>query len=296
MHGWIVLDKPQGITCVKSANIFKRILGVKKIGHIGTLDPQASGVLLLAIGEATKLIPHIDKKTKIYQFDVTFGAETSTLDQEGEITQTTSSIPSQDEILKVIPQLTGWVDQVPPRYSAIHIDGKRAYDIARSGQEFDMPTRLVYIGSLNCVKQKSETCFQFEVTCGPGTYVRSIARDIARRLGSLGYVSHLRRIKDGKFNVQDAVSLEIAKEIGYNCVKSVEYVLDDIPALHVDEQQAELIQRGMAVSTHDSVKINGFEMMHRDNNIALFFNQKLISIARLEDDLIFPVRNFNLER
>ncbi|MBA4249412.1 MAG: tRNA pseudouridine(55) synthase TruB [Candidatus Puniceispirillum sp.] len=296
MHGWIVLDKPQGITCVKSANIFKRILGVKKIGHIGTLDPQASGVLLLAIGEATKLIPHIDKKTKIYQFDVTFGAETSTLDQEGEITQTTSSIPSQDEILKVIPQLTGWVDQVPPRYSAIHIDGKRAYDIARSGQEFDMPTRLVYIGSLNCVKQKSETCFQFEVTCGPGTYVRSLARDIARRLRSLGYVSHLRRIKDGKFNVQDAVSLEIAKEIGYNCVKSVEYVLDDIPALHVDEQQAELIQRGMAVSTHDSVKINGFEMMHRDNNIALFFNQKLISIARLEDDLIFPVRNFNLER
>ncbi len=296
MHGWILLDKPQGITCVKSANVMKRVLGVKKIGHIGTLDPQASGVLLLAIGEATKLIPHIDKKTKIYQFDVTFGAETSTLDQEGEITQTASVIPSKDDILKIIPQLKGWVDQVPPRYSAIHIDGKRAYDIARSGQEFDMPTRLVYIGSLNLVMQKSDTCFQFEVTCGPGTYVRSIARDIARNLGSLGYVSHLRRIKDGKFKVQDAVSLEKAKEIGYNCVKSVEYVLDDIPALHVDEQQAELIQRGMAISTQDCFKINGFEMMHRDNNIALFFSQKLISIARLEDGLIFPVRNFNLER
>lgn len=296
MHGWIVLDKPQGITCVKAANVVKRTLGVKKIGHIGTLDPQASGVLLLALGEATKLIPYVDKKSKIYQFDVTFGAETTTLDQEGEITQTTSVIPSKSDIEEILSQFVGWLDQVPPRYSAVHIDGKRAYDKARSGQEFEMPTRLVYVGDLRLIEQRGEKCFRFEVTCGPGTYVRSLARDIARKVGSLGYVTFLRRLKDGPYKIQDTVTLEKFKEIGYTCVKSVEYVLDDIPALHLDLEQAELIRRGMPLVLQECKAFDTLEIKHRDNNVVLFHNQKMVGISKLEDDLILPVRNLNLER
>lgn len=296
MHGWIVLDKTQGMTCVKSANVVKRTLGVKKIGHIGTLDPQASGVLLLAIGEATKLIPYIDKKSKIYQFDVTFGTETTTLDQEGEVTQITSVIPSKEGIEEVLSQFLGWLDQVPPRYSAVHIDGKRAYDKARSGQDFEMPTRLVYIGALKLIEQKDDKCFRFEVVCGPGTYVRSLARDIAKSLGSLGYVTFLRRLKDGPYQIQDTVTLEKFKEIGYNCVKSVEYVLDDIPALHLDLGQAELIRKGMPLVVKECKAFETLEIKHRNNNIVLFHDQKMVGIARLEDGLILPVRNLNLER
>lgn len=253
--GWLVVDKPLGITSTKLGSKLKRILSVSKIGHVGTLDPMASGVILYAIGEATKFIPYLnyneEEYKKEYLFEVTFGKATDTFDLEGKVTDESDIIPSHDSILKIIQKFKGEIIQTPPTYSAIHINGKRAYSLARSGIQFDVPKRTVFIDSLELISFKENKAL-FLVKCSKGTYIRSLAVDIAKELETLGHISFLRRVKDGKIN--ESLCLTINETTNYNdCVAflfSIEAFLDDIPVLMVDIAKELAIVQGKKIECH----------------------------------------------
>ena len=199
INGWIILDKPQNISSNQALRKIQYELHAKKAGHIGTLDPFATGVLPLAFGEATKLIPYLEGNTKTYVFELEFGTTTSTLDTEGEITSTSPNIPTLEQIEQIIPQFIGKITQTPPMYSAIHINGTRAYELARKGISVEIPKREITIYSL-ILKSYSKASKKalFEVTCSKGTYVRTLGADIAKSLDTVGYLTSLRRTKNGK--------------------------------------------------------------------------------------------------
>ncbi|MEH6663127.1 MAG: tRNA pseudouridine(55) synthase TruB, partial [Parasphingorhabdus sp.] len=260
-HGWIILDKPLELGSTQAVGAVKRnlreagLLGKGKnklkVGHGGTLDPLATGVLPIAIGEATKLCGRMLDATKIYEFTIGFGTETETLDVEGAVTDTSDHRPSLADIEAVLPQFIGPIEQIPPKYSALKIDGKRAYDLARAGVEVEMKLRGVTIYSLTIrhpelVSRSPEVLNQVQddeplaeitltATVSKGTYIRSLARDIARALGTVGHVTMLRRTKAGPFTLKQAISLDKLNEIGKGAditdyLLPLEAGLDDIPA------------------------------------------------------------------
>ncbi|MES2252684.1 MAG: tRNA pseudouridine(55) synthase TruB [Pseudomonadota bacterium] len=262
INGWLVIDKPLGLTSTQVGSKLKRLLRPQKIGHVGTLDPLASGVLTFALGEATKLIPYWNITAKQYAFHITFGERRSTDDAEGEVIERSSVLPTAARIVMFLDQFLGTIDQVPPNYSAIQVDGKRSYDRARKGEEFTLPSRSVRIDDLHITKRISDETYAFEVTCGTGTYVRSLARDIAEACGTVGYVSYLRRIKDGCFKIEDAVDiraflntelhanlLEQNGEIRHNTptIFPLSSVLDDILAVTVGEDDLKRLYLGQAI-------------------------------------------------
>ncbi|MBY0462731.1 MAG: tRNA pseudouridine(55) synthase TruB, partial [Alphaproteobacteria bacterium] len=250
--GWVIIDKPLGMTCTQVGGALRRLLGTKKIGHLGTLDPLASGVLAFAIGEATKAIPYYKNSHKIYEFETTWGEQRATDDAEGDITETSSVRPTLTEIESIRKNFIGDLQQIPPIYSAIKVNGKRSYKAAREGQDISLKARPITVYDLEILKAENQSC-QFRATCGSGTYIRSLGRDMARALGTVGYISKLKRIKDGKFNVNDAISLESLEKIDhkerYQYIKPIRAVLDDIPAVPVSAFDAEKIQRGMAIKS-----------------------------------------------
>lgn len=191
VHGWIALDKPLGMTSTHAVAVVRRLLNAKKAGHAGTLDPLASGLLPLAFGEATKTVPYVVDGEKAYRFTVTFGIETDTDDSEGRVVSQSDQRPSESEILAALPRFTGSVTQVPPRFSAIKIDGERAYDLARGGEAVELQPRIVEIHTLTLMSFDGQSAV-LEAECGKGTYVRAIARDLGRLLGCYGYVTALR--------------------------------------------------------------------------------------------------------
>lgn len=250
-HGWIILDKPEGITSTKAGGIIKRLFKQKKLGHAGTLDPFASGILPLALGEATKVMPYVMSDTKEYEFEITFGQERDTGDLEGQIIETCDYIPSAEQISTAIPQFIGQITQIPPKYSALRINGERAYDLARRGEDFEMKSRQVHIYELELLKTTDTTAY-LRVLCGTGTYVRTLGQDIARVLGSLGYLTILRRTRVGKFSLKDSVKLDILRNNDHmnsmgDYVLPIRAVLDDIPAVPVCEQQAMYIRQGRSI-------------------------------------------------
>lgn len=262
INGWLVIDKPLGLTSTKVGSQLKRLLRPQKIGHIGTLDPLASGVLTFALGEATKLIPYWNITAKQYTFHITFGERRSTDDAEGDVIERSTVLPTAARIDLFLSQFMGSIDQVPPNYSAIQVDGKRSYDRARKGEEFTLPSRNVRIDDLCITRQISEDTFAFDVTCGTGTYVRSLARDIAEVCGTVGYVSYLRRTKDGCFAIKDAVQLDTLlnkasdtilveenSKIRHNYfgIFPLSSVLDDIPAVTVGEDDLKRLYLGQAI-------------------------------------------------
>ncbi|AHX11065.1 tRNA pseudouridine(55) synthase [Neorickettsia helminthoeca str. Oregon] len=206
VEGWLNLDKERGISSFGALRLVKRKLGIKKAGYLGTLDPLATGVLVIAVGKATKLIPKIDDSEKAYDFTVEWGAETDTLDSEGQIIRSSDNIPGRESILEVLPLFIGEVTQIPPRFSAVHINGRRAYSLARAGIEFDINPKTVVIHALELIEHVYKRSI-FRVLCGRGTYVRAIARDIAHKLDSLAFVSGIRRTKSGIFGLADSHTL-----------------------------------------------------------------------------------------
>ncbi len=250
INGWLVIDKPLGMTSTTVGSALKRMLRPQKIGHIGTLDPLASGVLTFALGEATKLIPYWQIKEKQYAFHITFGEARTTDDAEGDVCATSSLIPDAEVIQRNLAQFIGNITQIPPNYSAIQVGGKRSYDRARKGESFTLPPRNVHVAAIDYVGHVDGHTFSFVVTCGTGTYVRALARDIAIACGSVGYVSYLRRIKDGCFSVSDAISLESAAEILHNDTNlfPLSSVLDDILAVTVGEDDLKRLFLGQPVS------------------------------------------------
>ena len=257
MHGWIILDKPLGLGSTQAVSAVKRALrqggyGKAKVGHGGTLDPLASGVLPVAIGEATKLAGRMLDSDKVYEFTIGFGVETDTLDGEGQAIATSDVRPTLAEVEAVLPRFTGPIEQVPPAYSALKVDGERAYDLARAGEEVVLATRAVTVFSL-AVAPASAGATVDEVTLtahvSKGTYIRSLARDIAHALGTVGSVTYLRRIKAGPFDLSHAISLDKLTEsanarVLEQILLPLRAGLDDIPALSLEPDQAGALRQG----------------------------------------------------
>ncbi|MFM5947846.1 MAG: tRNA pseudouridine(55) synthase TruB, partial [Novosphingobium sp.] len=248
-HGWIILDKPLGLGSTQAVAAVKRVcreagLGKVKVGHGGTLDPLATGVLPIALGEATKLTGRMLDGDKVYAFTVAFGAETDTLDLEGKVIAQSDVRPSLAEIEAVLPRFTGPIEQVPPAYSALKVDGERAYDLARAGEVVELAARAVTVHSLE-IEQAGEDQVTLLAHVSKGTYIRSLARDIAHALGTVGHVTMLRRTKAGPFTLEQAISLDKLNEVGKgapleNVLLPLEAGLVDIPALNLGPEQASM--------------------------------------------------------
>ncbi|HEY7646213.1 MAG TPA: tRNA pseudouridine(55) synthase TruB, partial [Hyphomicrobiales bacterium] len=247
VNGWLVLDKPQSITSTHALNKVKRLFDAAKAGHAGTLDPLATGILPIAFGEATKTIQHVVEGTKEYRFLVRWGIETTTDDAEGEVVTESAERPTREAIEAALPDFRGEIMQTPPRFSAIKVEGERAYDLARDGEAFELQARPVEVHRLVIADMPSpDTCI-FEAECGKGTYVRAIARDLGRKLGSYGHVAELRRTRVGPFAEEDAISLERLGELSNSdagrgalleALRPVETALDGIPALAISGSDA----------------------------------------------------------
>jgi tRNA pseudouridine55 synthase len=257
IHGWIILDKPVGLGSTTAVSAVKRILREAgepktKVGHGGTLDPLASGVLPIALGEATKLCGRMLDAIKGYDFTIRFGEETDTLDAEGQVVATSEVRPAVEQIEAALPRFTGEIEQVPPAYSALKIEGKAAYARARAGEEVELKSRTVTIFELRLIHVTADSA-TLSSTVSKGTYIRSLARDIARALNSVGHVTMLRRTRAGPFSLEQAISLDFLEEAAKaraltRTVLPLEAALDDIPALPVTPDQAQLLRHGQRLS------------------------------------------------
>lgn len=294
VNGWLIVDKPRDMGSTPVVNLTRRLFNAQKNGHAGTLDPFATGVLPVAFGEATKLLPYVTDGDKEYEFVLQFGAETNTDDSEGEITERCDVFPTEPEIKRILSDFIGRIKQVPPAYSAIKINGQRAYKLARSGVQVDMPEREIEIFDLRLVEMLPSRQVRFWVKCSKGTYVRTLGRDIARKLGSKGHLQELRRVKCGKFTLDNAILLENIKNIVHidDLMKNLlplETALRDIAELAVSEADAIKLKQGQGVSprAYDVKPYVGQEM-------GAFSQGKLIAVVRIEERRISPVRVFNL--
>ena len=292
INGWIILDKPQNISSNQALRKIQYLLHAKKAGHIGTLDPFASGVLPLAFGEATKLIPYLENSGKIYEFTLKFGTATTTDDTEGTVCQTSDKLPTRDEICNILPRFIGQISQTPPKYSAIHINGKRAYELARKGEEFDIPKREVEIKELTLLNYTSETGeAQIRVSCSKGTYVRTLGHDIAVSLGTCGHLTALRRTQNGFFKLSDTILLDNLKNILYKddgefFVSPVKTFLCDITDIAVTEEQSHKLKSGQPITLEENL-LSG-------KVYAASYEDKLIALIKQQDNSVVPIRVFNL--
>ncbi len=258
ISGWLVIDKPAGITSTAVVNKVRWAFGAKKAGHAGTLDPEATGVLAVALGEATKTIPYITDALKAYEFTVTLGAATNTDDAEGEIIKSSDQRPTDDEIKAALGGFLGEIMQVPPKFSAVKIDGQRAYKLARDDEEFEIAARPLWVEELLMIDRPDADHVVLEMTCGKGGYVRSIARDLGEALGCFGHVHHLRRIWSGPFTAEEGMSLEKLEELAKqpeldNHLRPLEQGLADIAEVRCPPESLAKLRNGnpAVVIAHD---------------------------------------------
>ena len=298
VHGWVVLDKPVGMTSTHAVAVLKRLFNAKRVGHAGTLDPLASGGLPIALGEATKTVPFVMDGRKRYRFTVRWGEERDTDDVEGRPTQTSDARPTLEAIRALLPRFTGLIEQVPPQYSAIKVQGERAYDLARDGETVELKPRPVEIHEFVVVDQPDKDHTTFEAECGKGTYVRSLARDLGRLLGCGGHVSALRRTACGPFDEADMIPLEELQALCDRAASGegsladallpVETALDDIPALAVTRADAARLHRGQAVL------LRGRDAPQASGTVYVTVGGRLLALAELEHGELIPKRVFNL--
>ena len=304
IHGWINLDKPVGPTSTQAIGRVRRITGAARIGHAGTLDPLASGVLPIALGEATKTVPYIQDARKIYRFTVRWGEATTTDDREGAVIADSASRPGDAEINAILPRFSGTILQAPPAFSAIKVAGERAYDLARAGTPAELAERPIDVHRLELIGQEDGDHSVFEVETGKGAYVRSLARDMGVALGTFGHVSALRRLAVGQFNVEKAFPLDFdahPSDIAglTEHVLPIETVLDDIPALALTADEAQRLKCGQTVGLfthHHRDWLAELIAEGRDGGIILALWQgKAIAMVRIDSAEAQPVRVFNYE-
>ena len=305
ISGWVVLDKPLGLGSTPALARVRRLFGAAKGGHGGTLDPLATGILPVALGEATKTLPFVVDSDKEYLFTVRWGVATATEDAEGEVVATSDARPDAAAIAAVLGRFVGDIMQAPPAYSAIKVDGERAYDLARAGEAPVLPPRPVTVHALTLEGCDDADHARFRVACGKGTYVRSLARDLAAALGTVGHVVALRRTKTGPFDEKMAFTLEnlaISLESDPALVDSprlggpllpVETALADIPALAMTEGNAALLMRGQAIRATDIVPLPGCETALAGDLFQVHGFGRLVALARLDAGWLRPVRVFN---
>lgn len=252
VHGWVIVDKPGGITSTATVAIVRRIFEARKAGHAGTLDPMATGVLAIALGEATKTVPYAMEAEKTYRFTACWGEARDSDDAEGRVTDTSLVRPSDDEIQVILPRFIGEISQVPPTFSAIKVQGERAYALARDGQPADLASRPVFIRQATLLGQPDPDHAEFEMVCGKGAYVRAWVRDLARSLHTVGHVSALRRLAIGGFTEKEAIPLEKLKSLmhspaAFEHLRPISTALDGIPALAVTGPDAVRLRSGSPV-------------------------------------------------
>jgi len=252
VSGWVVLDKPYDMTSTSAVAKVRWLYQAQKAGHAGTLDPLATGVLPIALGEATKTVPYLVDSDKAYRFAIEWGRSTRSFDAEGETTAVSDVRPTREQVEAALPRFVGEISQVPPAFSAVKVDGERAYDLARSGVEVELQPRTVVIHSARITGAPDPDHVEIEITCGKGTYVRALARDLAEALGACGHVSALRRTRVGPFGEAEAISLASLEDFchrgaGLEALLPVETALDDIPALAITAEDAFRLSQGRAV-------------------------------------------------
>jgi tRNA pseudouridine55 synthase len=298
IHGWLVLDKPVGMTSTHAVSVIKHLFAAKRAGHAGTLDPLASGCLPIALGEATKTVPFVVDSRKTYRFSVRWGEERDTDDAEGRVVAASDERPDRAAIEALLRRFTGTIEQVPPRFSAVKLGGERAYDLARDGEVVELAPRQVTIHRLELLETPDRDHAALTAECGKGTYVRAVARDLGRVLGVLGHVCALRRSRVGPFGEPDMIPLEQVRSLCHRAAAGeghfadmllpIETALDDIPALAVSPADAARLQRGQAVLLRgrDASIIRGL--------VQVASGGQLVALAEAERGEIVPRRVFNL--
>jgi tRNA pseudouridine55 synthase len=296
VSGWIILDKPFGVGSTECVSRIKWLYQAAKCGHAGTLDPLASGMLPIALGEATKTVPYVMDGEKTYRFTVSWGAETNTDDLEGEVVQNAAVRPSAEAINAILPGYIGEIEQVPPAYSAVKINGERAYNLAREGNEVEIEPRTVVIHRLDLVETRGDDAAVFECECGKGTYVRALARDMGRQLGCYGHVSELRRTGVGPFGEEDMVRLaELESREGNLAGLDAELLptgvaLDDLPEIAVTSDQANRIRSG------NPVLLRGRDALANADEAVATHGAELVAIGHVERGEFHPKRVFTVSR
>lgn len=295
IDGWLIIDKPSGMTSTHVVNRVKRVTDAAKAGHGGTLDPLATGVLPLALGEATKTVMYVMDAAKRYRFTVRFGAATNTDDSEGEIIRTSDERPTDAAIVEALKGFEGRIMQRPPDFAAVKVAGERAYDLARRGEVLDLPPREVNFIELGMIERPDADHAVFEARCGKGAYIRALARDLGEALGCLGHVTALRRLEVGAFTAEAAIDLDTLVEIVQDdslpqVLVSVSTALADIPALAVTEPQAARLRSGHPIQIVPRLVVG--EAME-GGTIQAVREGEVVALGRLVDGELSPLRVFN---
>ena len=302
VSGWICLDKPYDLTSTHAVSRVRRAFNAQKAGHAGTLDPLATGILPIALGEATKTVPFLVDADKAYRFTIAWGRTTATYDREGETTAESAVRPSVAEVEAVLPRFVGEISQVPPAYSAIKVDGERAYDLARAGETVELAARTVTIHSARVAEAPDADHVTLEIECGKGTYVRAIARDLAELLGACGHVSALRRTRVGGFTEESAVTLELLEDLGHKARQSevllpVETALDDIPELAVTAEDAFRLKQGRPiVLVPRQVEAVKARLKPGSRTVSATAGGVVVALCEMRAGRLEPSRVFHLEK
>jgi tRNA pseudouridine55 synthase len=301
VDGWVCLDKPFEMGSTEAVSRIRRLFNAQKAGHAGTLDPLASGILPIALGEATKTVPMMMEAQKVYRFTINWGVSTDSVDREGEIIGRSDVRPSVEAVRAALPAFVGEIDQTPPRFSAIKVDGARAYDLARDGVEFELQARRVTIYSAEVSDAPDADHVELTIRTGKGVYVRSLARDLAVVLGAEGHVSALRRERVGPFSTENAVTLDSLEEMVHRGAASegllaVATALDDIPELAVTEQDAFSLRQGRPiVLLPRQVETLKDRLTGGSRTVSAFQGQTLVALCQLRAGRLEPDRVFNLQ-
>ena len=303
ISGWLAIDKPQGMGSTSVVNRVKRLFDANKVGHGGTLDPMATGVLPIALGEATKTMPYALDANKAYEFEVHWGVETDSLDADGVATRTVDYQPSEAEILAIIPSFIGPIEQVPPKVSALKVDGQRAYDLAREGEDFELAPRATEVIDLTLLNHGNGRS-QFAVSAIKGFYVRALARDLAYALGTVGHLTALRRVRSGPFVAEDCVPLEFLEDLAHMSSRDavlmpLDRVLVDIPALDLGIEAAQQLRNGQSVAVFrksllDKILSVTGDKLGEQPVVLVKAGEQPVGIGQFEQGRIKPVRLFNL--
>ncbi|MCH8236605.1 MAG: tRNA pseudouridine(55) synthase TruB [Proteobacteria bacterium] len=299
IHGWIVIDKPKGLSSSAAVGRVRRLTGAAKVGHAGTLDPMATGVLPMALGEATKIVSYLMDGAKAYRFTVRWGERRDTDDAEGKVVETSVARPSREQILAVLGKFIGDIEQVPPVFSAIKIDGKRAYELARADQAPEMKPRTVHIEELKLLGVVDSDHAEFEAVSGKGAYMRGLARDLGAALGTVGHIAQLRRTAVGPFHENQAISLDKLESLGHSAPLSehllpVETVLDDIPALALTETEARKLRHGQPIPVLPVASRSPLKNINQGDVVRAMAEGRLVALAKIKGGEIRPFRVINL--
>jgi tRNA pseudouridine55 synthase len=295
IHGWIAIDKPAGVSSAAVVARVRKTLNAAKAGHAGTLDPLATGVIPIALGEATKTMSFAMDSRKTYEFTVVWGSATDTDDLEGKVIATSDHRPTHADIESVLPQFVGEIDQVPPIYSAIKVDGERAYALARDGETVRLNARKVSVYSIDLIDEKPFETARFRVHCGKGTYVRALARDISQALGTVGHIVDLRRTTCGVFDESAAISLDKWEALGHSpaalaTLRPVRTVLDDIPALALTPQEAHRLRHGQSLALFPLAQRNPQVQLSQELTVQALLGETLVALAEVGNGMLKPVR------